>query len=171
MARGILESDEIPTEAFAALGVPAPLAGGPLKLDLVLMEMGATPARGPSWLARMLALRDRLGIFPLAWLETLLRAADGRASAAEATMAKPADASGVSPDMALRENAAPYRPTTALSATEQSLVADLVADGLSIQDKFRPEPLYKQTGKGHYDSQTVDEIRRAKEARPKGGRS
>ena len=48
------------------------------------MEMGSDPARGPSWLARMLTLRDRLGLFPLAYLETLLRAADGRASAGEA---------------------------------------------------------------------------------------
>jgi hypothetical protein len=43
------------------------------------------------------------------------------------------------------------------------MVAELVADGLSIQDKFRPEPLYKETGKGHYESGTVQEIRQAKE--------
>jgi hypothetical protein len=36
---------------------------------------------GPSWLARTIALRDRLGPFHLAFLETLLRAADARASA------------------------------------------------------------------------------------------
>jgi hypothetical protein len=51
-----------------------------------------------------------------------------------------------------------------LSSDEQSLVADLVADGLSIQDKFRPEPLYRDTGKGHYASQTVEEMRQAKKA-------
>jgi hypothetical protein len=51
-----------------------------------------------------------------------------------------------------------------LSADDQSLVADLVADGLSIQDKFRPEPLYRDTGKGHYASQTVEEMRQAKKA-------
>jgi hypothetical protein len=50
-----------------------------------------------------------------------------------------------------------------LSPEEEKLVADLVADGLSIQDKFRPEPLYQQTGKGHYESGTVGEIRKAKE--------
>ena len=50
-----------------------------------------------------------------------------------------------------------------LSPEEEKLVADLVAGGLSIQDKFRPEPLYKQTGKGHFSSGTVEEIRKAKE--------
>jgi CRISPR-associated endonuclease/helicase Cas3 len=164
LARGILDGDEIPTKAFVALHLDAPSGQGPLKLDLGLMEMGFDPVRGPSWLARMIGLRDRLGPFPLAWLETLLRSADGRASAAEGALAEPADSSGVSSDMALRENAAPHDSTTVLSAGEQSLVADLVADGLSIQDKFRPEPLYKKTGKGYYASQTVEEMRQAKKA-------
>jgi hypothetical protein len=42
-------------------------------------------------------------------------------------------------------------------------VAEFVADGLSIQEKFRPEPLYKQTGKGHFDSGTVEEAEKTKE--------
>ncbi len=84
IARGILDGDEIPTRAFVALSLEVPSHSRPLKLDLGLMEMGSDPARGPSWLARMLTLRDRLGLFPLAYLETLLRAADGRASAGEA---------------------------------------------------------------------------------------
>ncbi len=46
------------------------------------MKMGASDERGSSWLARMTALRDRLSPFRLAYLETLLRAADMRASAA-----------------------------------------------------------------------------------------
>ncbi len=50
-----------------------------------------------------------------------------------------------------------------LSPEEQKLVAELVADGLSIQDKFRSEALYKKTGKGHYLGGTVEEIRKAKE--------
>ena len=57
----------------------------------------------------------------------------------------------------------PNREAAALSATEQSLVAELVADGLRIQDKFRPEPLYKQTGKGLYAGNAGEEIRCAKE--------
>ena len=53
-------------------------------------------------------------------------------------------------------------PETApkLSPAEAALVAKLVADGLSIQEKFRPEPLYKDTGRGHYESDTVAEIQR-----------
>jgi CRISPR-associated endonuclease/helicase Cas3 len=45
------------------------------------MDLGDGP-RGPSWTARVLALRDRpdLGIFRLAFLEALLKAADERAS-------------------------------------------------------------------------------------------
>ena len=50
-----------------------------------------------------------------------------------------------------------------LSPEEEKLVADLVADGLSIQHKFRPEPLHKQPGKGHYPSGTVEEIGKVKE--------
>jgi CRISPR-associated endonuclease/helicase Cas3 len=47
------------------------------------MKMG-TGEHGPSWLARTVALRDRLGPFRLAYLETILRAADARASALNA---------------------------------------------------------------------------------------
>ncbi len=50
-------------------------------LDLTYMECGEGP-RGPSWLARMLSLRDdpSLGPLRLALLEALLRIADWRAS-------------------------------------------------------------------------------------------
>lgn len=34
-----------------------------------------------------------------------------------------------------------------------------------IQHKFRPERLYKTTGKGYYASNTVEEIREAREAK------
>jgi hypothetical protein len=65
-------------------------------------------------------------------------------------------------EMSLRENASTETVVPVLSAQEQSLVSELVADGLSIQEKFRPEPLYKQTGKGHYEAKTVEEIQKAK---------
>lgn len=57
-------------------------------------------------------------------------------------------------------------PTRDLSPAEQALVAELVADGMSIQDRFRTEPLYKQTGKGHYESRAVEEIERVRETKP-----
>jgi hypothetical protein len=48
------------------------------------------------------------------------------------------------------------------SPAEEALVAKLLADGLSIQDRFLPNPRYKKTGKGVYRARTVTEIRRAK---------
>ncbi len=57
-------------------------------------------------------------------------------------------------------------PTRDMSPAEQALVAELVADGLSIQDRSRPEPLYQQTGKGHDESRTVEEIERARKTKP-----
>jgi hypothetical protein len=55
-----------------------------------------------------------------------------------------------------------------LSSEEKKLVVGLVAGGLTIQNKFCPEPLHKQTGKGHFDNDTVGEIRRVKEQQPNG---
>ena len=71
-ARGIWHGDTLPP-------VPGIIAE-PTTLDLSFMRMGEGP-HGLSWLARTVALRDRLGPFRLAFLETLLRAADARASA------------------------------------------------------------------------------------------
>lgn len=42
-----------------------------------------------------------------------------------------------------------------LSPEEQALIAELVWDGLSIQETFHQEPLYNLTGKGTYVSETV----------------
>lgn len=75
-ARGVWEGDLIQQ---------ADLGGGVVvsatRIDLSFMELGEGP-RGASWLARMLALRDRedLGAFRLAFLEALVRVADWRAS-------------------------------------------------------------------------------------------
>ncbi len=72
-ARGIWQGDTLPSVPLGEITTPA------VTLDLRFMQMGEGP-HGPSWLARSIALRDRLGSFHLAFLETLLRAADARAS-------------------------------------------------------------------------------------------
>ena len=78
-ARGIWHGDKLPAVQFDGFAIPE------TTLDLSFMKMGEG-SRGeskeisPSWLARTVALRDRLGPFRLAFLETLLRAADARAS-------------------------------------------------------------------------------------------
>jgi CRISPR-associated endonuclease/helicase Cas3 len=73
-ARGIWQGDRLPAIRFENLDISE------TTLDLGFMRMGEGP-QGPSWLARSIALRDRLGLFRLAFLETILRSADARASA------------------------------------------------------------------------------------------
>ena len=53
---------------------------------------------------------------------------------------------------------------------QQQALDAAVAEGLAIQHKFRPEPLYKLTGKGYMKSDGVAELVRLKEeaAREKG---
>jgi CRISPR-associated endonuclease/helicase Cas3 len=75
-ARGIWEGDVLPqTELGDGHRLPETI------LDLSFMDFGNGP-RGPSWLARILSLRDdiAMGPFRIAYLESLLRAADWRAS-------------------------------------------------------------------------------------------
>ena len=72
-ARGLWQGDSLPAVPLGGITTPA------VTLDLSFMKMGEGP-HGPSWLARTIALRDRLGPFRLAYLETILRAADARAS-------------------------------------------------------------------------------------------
>lgn len=70
-ARGIWEGDKL-----------RPLAGyfdDPLELSLELMELGEQNGQ-PSWLARVLRLREEFGPFRLSYLESLVRVADWRAS-------------------------------------------------------------------------------------------
>lgn len=75
-ARGIYEGDSLPALDFDGEH------SAETTLKLALMEMGLGE-QGPSWSERALRLLDELGPFQLAWLETLVRLADWRASAAE----------------------------------------------------------------------------------------
>jgi CRISPR-associated endonuclease/helicase Cas3 len=87
-ARGVRDGDMLPSVDLGG-GVVAPT----VTLSLETMEMGiceTEPFVGqPSWMERVLRLRDRLGPFRLAYLEAVLRAADARASAHAAASAKP----------------------------------------------------------------------------------
>ena len=77
-ARGVWEGDALP---------PFDLEGGEHweggNLLLSIMELGWDDVSRESWTERTRELLTRLGPFRLAWLETLLRVADWRASAAE----------------------------------------------------------------------------------------
>lgn len=76
-ARGIWEGDPLPSVELGE-GITTQA----LTLTLSFMEMGEGP-HGPSWLERMLWLRDKYGPFRLAWMETLVRVADWRGTAKE----------------------------------------------------------------------------------------
>jgi CRISPR-associated endonuclease/helicase Cas3 len=71
-ARGVREGDRLP-----ACEVATQVFRPSVDLSLKQMEFGA---KGGSWTDRMLHLRDELGPFRLAYLETLLRSADETAS-------------------------------------------------------------------------------------------
>ena len=77
-ARGVREGDPLP--AFALEGGER-WEGGDLLLSI--MELGWDEVSRESWTERTRELLVRLGPFRLAWLETLLRVADWRASAKE----------------------------------------------------------------------------------------
>ena len=75
-ARGVWDGDEIPQTDLGEAIVPK------TKLNLDLMQLGEGPL-GASWSARCQALLKEYGPFRLAFLESLLRIADWRASKAE----------------------------------------------------------------------------------------
>lgn len=77
--RGVRQGDEIPAQLLAdperqEFELPQ------LKIRLDPARLGLSRRYGPSWVERVLALRRHYGSFQLAWLETLLRVADVRAS-------------------------------------------------------------------------------------------
>lgn len=75
--RGVWEGDPLP-----AVDLGCEVSTQPVTLTLSFMEMGEGPY-GPSWLERMLRLRDHHGPFKLAWMETLVRVADWRGTVKE----------------------------------------------------------------------------------------
>ena len=77
-ARGVWEGDEVPS---VDLGAGAAWSGGALRLSV--MDLGRDDVTGASWTERTRALLEGCGPFRLAWLETLVRLADWRASDAE----------------------------------------------------------------------------------------
>ena len=79
-ARGVWEGDELPP---LDLGGAESWNGG--NLTLSIMELGWDPVTQASWTERTRELLSRHGPFRLAWLETLLRLADWRASRKEAS--------------------------------------------------------------------------------------
>ena len=79
-ARGVWEGDELPP--FDLGGNEVWKGGG---LTLSVMELGWDEATKESWTERTRELLARFGPFELAWLETLLRVADWRASSKEAS--------------------------------------------------------------------------------------
>lgn len=72
--RGVMEGDCVP-------GAPLALPDAILSLDPAIL--GFSPTTGASWTERVLGLLQKFGPFRLAFLETLLRAADCRASRSE----------------------------------------------------------------------------------------
>ncbi len=79
-ARGIWQGDQLPDREGAFVDLEEFPSEG-VRLDLSAMLLGEQDGR-PSWTGRVLTLRDSpaLGLFRLAWLETILRAADAEGS-------------------------------------------------------------------------------------------
>lgn len=77
--RGVREGDVIP-ELVLAHGRHGDFVLPQVSLNLEPAKLGLSKRYGPSWVERVLGLRERFGDFQLVWLETLLRVADVRAS-------------------------------------------------------------------------------------------
>jgi CRISPR-associated endonuclease/helicase Cas3 len=77
--RGVRDGDVLPAlELTDTDGTDFELPEVRLSLDPA--KVGLSPRYGPSWIERVVSLREKYGTFQLAWLEALLRVADVRAS-------------------------------------------------------------------------------------------
>jgi len=76
-ARGVYDGEALPPVQLGEKHLPRTM------LDLDIMQLGDSERCGASWTTRIQTLVEELGPFRLAWLETLLRIADWRASAIE----------------------------------------------------------------------------------------
>jgi CRISPR-associated endonuclease/helicase Cas3 len=77
--RGVRDGDVLPAFELAdGTGLSFTLPEVRLRLDLA--KLGLSARYGPSWVERVVSLREQYGTFQLAWLEALLRVADVRAS-------------------------------------------------------------------------------------------
>lgn len=80
--RGVRDGDVLPAvELEDPDGSSVVLPEVTLRLDPA--RIGLSGRYGPSWVERVVALREKCGTFQLAWLEALLRVADVRASQIE----------------------------------------------------------------------------------------
>ena len=77
--RGVRDGDDIP-ELLLADTAQNEFAVPRVRLRLDPAKLGLSKRYGPSWVERVLALRQHYGSFQLAWLEALMRVADVRAS-------------------------------------------------------------------------------------------
>lgn len=77
--RGLCDGDLLPALKLAAADRSI-YTLPPTRIDLVPAAAGLNPRTGPGWTERVLGLLECYGPFALAWLESLMRAADQRAS-------------------------------------------------------------------------------------------
>jgi hypothetical protein len=56
------------------------------------------------------------------------------------------------------------KPDLAEKYANDPLFLEVMAEALSIQDRFAAEPVYAKTGKGYLKSAGVEELKRIKEA-------
>jgi predicted nucleotidyltransferase len=127
-ARGVWDGDELPSLAVNGMQVPA------LRLRLDLMQIGEGEM-GPSWSARTAGLLERWGPFRLAWLETMVRLADWRASAA-AVPASEYD-QPTQPRNQVRERAAAFGAPGSQGALDPAVLDEIVRRVLEVTDAQR----------------------------------